>query len=116
MIVLPNIDPIALQLGPLPIRWYGLMYIVGFIGFLVLGKWRARRPNSIVTPEQVDDMMFLGALGVVLGGRIGYVFFYNMDKFLADPIMLFRTYEGGMSFHGGLIGVLFASLYLAKKI
>ncbi|MCK5726239.1 MAG: prolipoprotein diacylglyceryl transferase [Thiotrichaceae bacterium] len=115
MIVLPNIDPIALQLGPLPIRWYGLMYIVGFVGFLVLGKWRAKQPKSPVTPEQVDDLMFLGALGVILGGRIGYIFLYSFDKFVENPLILFKVYEGGMSFHGGLIGVLMASFYLAKK-
>ena len=115
MIVLPNIDPVALQLGPLPIHWYGLMYIVGFLAFLFLGKRRAKRADSVITPEQVDDIMFLGALGVVLGGRLGYVFFYKFGDFLNDPMMLFRTYEGGMSFHGGLIGVLLASLYLAKK-
>lgn len=110
-----NFDPVLISLGPVAVHWYGIMYVIGFIAFLVLGKMRAKDPHSALTPEQVDDMMFYGALGVVLGGRIGYVLFYNFDAFLADPIMLFKTNQGGMSFHGGLIGVLIAALLIARK-
>lgn len=115
MITHPNIDPVAIQLGPLAIHWYGITYIIGFLAFLYLGKHRARQPGSPVTPQQVDDMMFYGALGVVLGGRLGYVLFYSFDKFLQDPLMLFKTLQGGMSFHGGLLGVLLVAFLLARK-
>ncbi|MEE9352318.1 MAG: prolipoprotein diacylglyceryl transferase [Thiotrichaceae bacterium] len=115
MITHPNIDPVAIKLGPLAVHWYGIMYVIGFLAFLYLGKMRARRKGSLIAPEQVDDMMFYGALGVVLGGRLGYVLFYSFDKFLQDPIMLFKTTQGGMSFHGGLLGVLFISWLLARK-
>ena len=115
MIIHPNIDPVAIHLGPLAVHWYGMMYVVGFLAFLYLGKRRARLPNSPVTPDQVDDIMFYGALGVVLGGRIGYVLFYSFDAFLQDPMMLFKTTQGGMSFHGGLLGVLLAAFLLSRK-
>ena len=111
----PNIDPVAIRIGPLAVHWYGIMYVVGFLAFLFLGKKRAQRKDIPVTPEQVDDMMFYGALGVVLGGRLGYVLFYAFDKFLHDPLMLFKTTQGGMSFHGGLLGVLLVSWLLARK-
>ena len=111
----PNIDPVAINIGPLAVHWYGIMYVVGFLAFLFLGKMRARQKGSPVTPDQVDDIMFYGALGVVLGGRLGYVLFYSFDKFLQDPIMLFKTTQGGMSFHGGLLGVLLVAWLLARK-
>jgi phosphatidylglycerol:prolipoprotein diacylglycerol transferase len=115
MITHPNIDPVAIHIGPLAVHWYGMMYVLGFLAFLYLGKKRAKRAGSPVTPDQVDDIMFYGALGVVLGGRLGYVLFYSFDKFLQDPIMLFKTTQGGMSFHGGLLGVLLAAFFLARK-
>ncbi len=116
MLTHPEIDPIALQLGPLAIRWYGLMYLGGFLAFLWLGNRRARRPGSGWTTEQVSDLLFYGALGVVLGGRIGYVLFYQFSAFVEDPLLLFRIWEGGMSFHGGLLGVVVASWgFFARK-
>lgn len=115
MLTYPQIDPVALSLGPLKVHWYGLMYVIGFLGFLLLGKYRAKKANSPVTVEQVDDMMFYGALGVVLGGRIGYMFFYNFSKLVNDPISFFQVWDGGMSFHGGLLGVIFVMYMLAKK-
>ena len=115
MLTHPQIDPVALSLGPLQVHWYGLMYVIGFLGFLLLGKYRAKKTNSPVTPEQVDDMMFYGALGVVLGGRIGYMLFYNFGKLINDPISFFQVWDGGMSFHGGLLGVIFVMYILAKK-
>ncbi len=115
MLSYPDIDPIAFSLGPLSVHWYGLMYLIGFAGAYVLASWRASLPNSGWTKEQVSDLIFYGALGVILGGRFGYVIFYNFDQFLADPLWLFAIWEGGMSFHGGLLGVLIAVAWFAKK-
>lgn len=115
MLTHPHIDPVAISLGPLQIHWYGIMYVIGFVGFLVLGKYRARQTGSLFKPEQVDDMMFWGAIGVVLGGRIGYMLFYNPREILADPLSLFQIWDGGMSFHGGLIGVVIVMFVLAWK-
>ncbi len=116
MPVHPFIDPVALSLGPLKLHWYGLMYLVGFIGFWGLGVLRARRPDSPVSPQQVGDLLFWGVLGVIVGGRLGYVLFYNFDVLPQDPLMLLRLWEGGMSFHGGLIGVLLAAWWYAHKL
>ncbi len=115
MVTYPQIDPVVLSLGPLKVHWYGLMYVIGFLGFLILGKYRAKQANSPVTPEQVDDMMFYGALGVVLGGRIGYMLFYNFETLIHNPASFFQVWDGGMSFHGGLLGVIFVMFALAKK-
>ncbi|WP_339891767.1 prolipoprotein diacylglyceryl transferase, partial [Neptuniibacter pectenicola] len=101
-----DIDPIAVALGPLKIHWYGLMYLIGFAAAWWLGVRRARRAGSGWSEEQISDIIFWGAMGVVLGGRAGYVLFYNFDKFIADPLWLFAVWEGGMSFHGGLLGVI----------
>ncbi len=108
MLKYPDIDPVAISFGPLQVHWYGLMYLVGFLGGWWLGRRRAAKPHSSWKPEQVDDLLFYAALGVVLGGRIGYILFYNWGAFLKDPLMLFRIWEGGMAFHGGLLGVLIA--------
>lgn len=105
-----NIDPVAISVGPLQVHWYGLMYLIGFAAAWWLGVVRARKPGSGWHEEEISDLIFWGAMGVVLGGRIGYVLFYNFDKFLADPLWLFAVWEGGMSFHGGLLGVV-AVLY-----
>lgn len=115
MLHAPSIDPVALKLGPLAVHWYGLAYLAGFVLAWTLARARARRPGSPVTPEQVEDIIFTGALGVILGGRFGYVLFYNFDKFVADPLWLFRVWEGGMSFHGGTIGVLVAMAWYAYR-
>ena len=103
-----DIDPVAFSLGPLTVHWYGLMYLIGFAGAYILGTYRAKKPNSGWTPEQISDLIFYGAMGVVIGGRMGYVLFYNFGQFLEDPLWLFRVWEGGMSFHGGLLGVIAA--------
>ncbi|MFV2056254.1 MAG: prolipoprotein diacylglyceryl transferase [Thiohalomonadales bacterium] len=116
MFTFPEIDPVALDLGPVQIHWYGLMYLVAFAAAWWLGNMRAKRPNAIINTEQVSDLIFYGALGVVLGGRIGYVIFYNFDKFLNDPVMLFRVWEGGMSFHGGFLGVALAMWIYSRKL
>ncbi|SFG91270.1 prolipoprotein diacylglyceryl transferase [Neptunomonas qingdaonensis] len=110
-----DIDPIALDLGFIQVHWYGLMYLVGFGAAFWLGGYRARQAGSGWTEEQVSDLIFWGAMGVVLGGRMGYVLFYNFDQFLADPLWLFAVWEGGMSFHGGLLGVLVMIWLFGKK-
>ena len=115
MLVHPNPDPVAFSIGPVDIHWYGLMYLVGFGAAYLLGSLRARQPGSGWTAEMVSDFVFWGAMGAVLGGRFGYVLFYNFDQFLADPLWLFAVWEGGMSFHGGLLGVTIAILIIAKQ-
>lgn len=106
MLTHPNIDPVAFSVGPLSVHWYGIMYLVGFAAAWALAMYRSKKPWSPINSRQVDDLIFYGAIGVVLGGRAGYVLFYNFDKFLGDPLWLFKVWEGGMSFHGGLLGVV----------
>ena len=108
-------DPVALQFGPLAIRWYGLMYLVGFVGGWWLLRRRARRPGYVLNVEQADDVLFYVACGVVIGGRIGYMLFYAWEQLAANPLSLFKIWEGGMSFHGGFLGVLLAVLWFARK-
>ncbi|MBP0602607.1 prolipoprotein diacylglyceryl transferase [Aeromonas caviae] len=113
--IFSQIDPVAFSLGPLSVRWYGLMYLFGFAFAMWLAGRRADAPNSGWTRNEVSDLLFYGFLGVILGGRIGYVLFYNFDLFLADPTYLFKIWTGGMSFHGGLIGVITAMIWFAHK-
>jgi phosphatidylglycerol---prolipoprotein diacylglyceryl transferase len=114
MLLYPHINPIAVELGPLKIHWYGIMYLVGFAGAWFLCDRRAHKRGW--KKEQVSDLIFYGALGVVLGGRIGHVVFYNFESFLQHPLSIFKVWEGGMSFHGGMLGV-FVALYLyGRKI
>ncbi|MBK6508517.1 MAG: prolipoprotein diacylglyceryl transferase [Haliea sp.] len=115
MLPYPEIDPVALSLGPLKVHWYGLTYLTGLAFAWWLAARRTRRPWSVVTREQVDDLIFYAALGVVLGGRFGYAIFYGGDHLLKDPSWLFRVWEGGMSFHGGFLGVLFAMYLFARR-
>ena len=115
MLIYPEIDPVALEIGPLAIRWYGLMYVIGILGGWWLGRVQARRPWSPVNAEQVDDMVTWIALGVILGGRVGSVLFYHFGDFIDDPMMLFRIWEGGMSFHGGFLGVLLAMWWFGRR-
>lgn len=111
----PEIDPVAISIWKLDVYWYGLMYLCAFASAWLLGRWRANRPESGWTPQQMDDLIVFGGFGVVLGGRLGSVLFYNFDRFLNDPAMLLRIWEGGMSFHGGLIGVLVAMWLFGKR-
>jgi len=115
-LVYPNFDPVAFELGPLQIRWYGLMYLLGFFVGWLGARHRAKRADAPVTPAQVDDVVFYSALGVIVGGRVGYMLLYNFDGLLEDPLSLFAIWQGGMSFHGGLIGVLVAMGLLARRI
>ncbi len=110
MLAYPAFDPIALQIGPIAVRWYGLMYLFGFLGGWLLGRWRLKQSRFGWNAAQMDDVIFYIALGVVLGGRLGYVAFYTpwWQVLPHDPLMPLRIWEGGMAFHGGLIGVLIA--------
>ena len=109
MLVHPDFNPIAIHLGPLAIRWYGLMYVLGFIAFITLGKWRIRHgQGNGLEARDVDDMLVYGVFGVILGGRLGYVLFYKPDFYFSHPAEIIKIWTGGMSFHGGLIGVLIA--------
>jgi phosphatidylglycerol:prolipoprotein diacylglycerol transferase len=115
MLTYPNIDPLALALGPVRVHWYGVMYLIGFAGGWWLGRRRAARPDSDWTARQVDDLLFYIVLGVIIGGRLGYTLFYGFSDLLADPVSLFRIWQGGMSFHGGLIGVLVAMWLFGRR-
>ncbi len=115
MLTYPEIDPVAIAIGPLRIHWYGLTYVAGFIAGWWLARLRARAPGSTWKPVDVDDLIFFAALGVIAGGRIGWVLFYGFDGFLSNPLSLFRIWEGGMSFHGGLIGVMIAIALFAWR-
>ncbi len=115
MLPYPQIDPVAVALGPVKIHWYGLAYLTGLAFAWWLAARRTRRPWSVLRREQVDDLIFYAALGVVLGGRIGYALFYGADRLLADPAWLFRVWQGGMSFHGGFLGVIVAMWLFARR-
>lgn len=115
VMIAPDIDPVAVYLGPVAIHWYGLMYVVGFLGGWWLGVVKARRPGSGWRPEEIGDALFYIALGVILGGRLGYVLFYNFSHYVQRPLEVFFIWTGGMSFHGGLIGVCVALWFYARK-
>jgi phosphatidylglycerol:prolipoprotein diacylglycerol transferase len=111
-----NIDPIAISIGPLDIHWYGVMYLLAFLSFWTIGNWRATWQRwHKWNPQDVSDVLFYGMLGVVIGGRLGYMLFYGMDLLLRDPLSLFRVWDGGMSFHGGLLGVIIAMAWFARR-
>jgi len=113
--VFPEFDPVALQLGPLAIRWYGLMYLLGFAAAWWLGRLRAGQAHAVIRPQEMDDLLFYAALGVILGGRIGYILFYDFNAWVRDPLQIFRVWEGGMSFHGGFLGVLLGMWWYGKR-
>jgi phosphatidylglycerol---prolipoprotein diacylglyceryl transferase len=110
------IDPVAFSLGPLSVHWYGIMYLLAFLFFLVRGNWLARhRTWWGWSTQDVSDFLFYAMIGVVVGGRMGYVLFYALDSLLEDPLFLFRINQGGMSFHGGLVGVMLAAGWFARR-
>ena len=116
MLTHPNIDPVAISIGPLNIHWYGLMYLFAFATAWFIASREVKRPNSPLNVKQVEDLIVYGAMGAILGGRIGYIVFYNFGAWMADLSLIFRVWEGGMSFHGGLLGT-FAAMYLyGRKI
>lgn len=115
MLHFPEIDPVAIRIGPLAVHWYGLMYLFGFGSAWVLGRWRIRHGKTRVTERDLEDIIFYGVLAVVAGGRLGYVLFYKPSYYLSHPLEIFFLWEGGMSFHGGLIGVLTMMALLAWR-
>lgn len=115
MLIHPQFDPVAISFGPVAIRWYGLMYLVAFMQFLFLGRYRIRTRPGTLTIEQLDDLLFYGMLGVILGGRLGQVLFYEPGYYLANPLEILAVWKGGMSFHGGFLGVLAAMGLWANK-
>lgn len=116
MLTYPDINPVALKIGPLSIYWYGVMYLLGFMSAWGLGVWRAKQSNGLWTATQVADLIFFAALGVIIGGRIGYILFYDLASFLHNPLRIFAIWQGGMSFHGGLLGVLAALWWYSRKL
>jgi phosphatidylglycerol:prolipoprotein diacylglycerol transferase len=116
MLTYPEIDPVIFSIGFLKIRWYGLMYVIGFLFAWWLAKRRCKRHDSPINAEQVDDLVFYGMLGVIIGGRLGYALVYGWSQLTSDPLYLFRITEGGMSFHGGLAGVMIAMWLYGRKL
>ncbi len=116
MLIHPQFNPVAVAIGPLAVHWYGLMYVAAFAAFILLGRWRLKnRPETRWSNVELDDLLFWGVIGVVLGGRLGQVLFYQPEYFLANPLEIPAVWKGGMSFHGGLIGVLLALAWHARK-
>jgi len=115
MLTYPAIDPVAFHIGSWPVYWYGLMYLVGFLGGWSVLALRLRLSPRDFTQEQLSDIVFFAAIGAIIGGRLGYMLFYDWRALFADPLLIFQTWKGGMSFHGGLLGVLVAMLLSAKK-
>ena len=112
----PAFDPIIFEIGPFAVRWYALAYIAGLFGGIWYGRWMVKHPPQLMTPSQIDDFLLWVLAGVVLGGRLGYVLFYKPGEYLANPLAIVKTWEGGMSFHGGLLGVTLAIILFARSI
>ncbi len=115
MIAFPNIDPVAIALGPISIHWYALTYLSGFAGAWALGRWRLRQPWCEWSRQEFEDFLLYAMWGVILGGRIGYMLFYQSQQLLSDPLSLLQIWQGGMSFHGGFIGVILAAGLFCRK-
>ncbi len=115
MLTYPDIDPVLFRMGPVQVHWYGVMYLISFVAGWWLSRVRAAQPNWGWKPREIDDLLFYIVLGVVLGGRVGYVLFYGLAQFLDNPLSLFAVWQGGMSFHGGFLGVLLALVLYGRK-
>jgi phosphatidylglycerol:prolipoprotein diacylglycerol transferase len=111
----PHIDPVFLSIGPLQFRWYGLMYVLAFAATYLIIRSEVKRRSLQLSPDDVADLVFQGALGVVLGGRLGYILFYKLAFYLSHPLQIFAVWEGGMSFHGGFLGVILAFMLYARR-
>lgn len=117
MLMYPQINPVAFQIGPLKAHWYGIMYITSFLWVIYAAKYRIKKfGNLFLKPPMVDDFMFYGAMGVIIGGRIGYILFYKPEFYFSHPMEIFSVWDGGMSFHGGFLGVCLAFFYYSRKI
>ena len=114
MLIHPQFDPVALSAGPIAVRWYGLMYLVGFALFWLLGRYRTKETWRRISEADLENMLFYGVFGVILGGRLGYCLFYQPDYYLSHPMSLFAVWEGGMSAHGGIIGVIIVMIVFAR--
>lgn len=114
MLIAPDIDPVAIKLGPLKVHWYGLMYLAGFVSAWWVGQWRAKNIDTSWKPQEIGDLIFYFALSIIIGGRLGYVIFYNPSYYLSHPLEVFYIWTGGMSFHGGMLGGL-AGFYLYAR-
>lgn len=116
MLTFPEIDPVAIALGPLKIRWYGLCYVLGIVAAWWLMNQRVKLPHYDWTKEQVSDLVFYATIGIIVGGRLGSVLFYNFPFYLENPLEIFKVWKGGMAFHGGLLGVLVAVYWYCRSI
>ena len=116
MFVFPEIDPVIFSIWKLKVRWYGLMYVIGFLLAWWLARRRCRRADTPVGPNQVDDLIFYAMLGVIIGGRVGYSVVYGWTDFISDPLYIFKIWDGGMSFHGGLAGVMIAMWLYGRSL
>jgi phosphatidylglycerol:prolipoprotein diacylglycerol transferase len=116
MLTHPQFDPVMFSLGPISIKWYGVMYVLAFVLFVIFGRIHSkRRPDMGYDAQKLEDLAFYGMLGVILGGRLGYILFYKPAHYLANPIEIFYIWQGGMSFHGGFLGVLVAMLLFSRR-
>ncbi|HAF87729.1 MAG TPA: prolipoprotein diacylglyceryl transferase, partial [Legionellales bacterium] len=115
MLTYPHFNPVALAIGPLHIHWYGLMYLIGFFSAWLLALWRIKHYKLNWCAHEVSDLLFYGAIGVIIGGRLGYMLFYNTAELWASPLSLFKIWQGGMSFHGGLLGLILSMIFFSKK-
>jgi len=115
MLAYPHIDPVIFRIGPLAVRWYGLMYLIGFLAAWLVIRHLARLRNLPLDKDDLSDLLFYGVVGVILGGRLGYTLFYNLSYYLDHPLRIFAVWEGGMSFHGGLLGVIVAALIFCRR-
>ena len=116
MLVHPQFDPIAVQAGPLAVHWYGLMYLIGFTLFYLLGLYRCRQEWRGITKANLEDLLFVGMVGVIVGGRLGFVLLYQPEYYLTHPLEIFAVWQGGMSAHGGFIGVILALFKNCKPV
>lgn len=115
MLTFPQIDPVMIHLGPLAVHWYGVAYVVGMLVGWQYAIWLAKRYVPTITKVQIDDFMMWALAGIIIGGRLGHVLFFQLDRYLADPLQIFMTWEGGMSFHGGMLGVTIAFILYCRK-
>ncbi|WP_111642649.1 prolipoprotein diacylglyceryl transferase [Marinimicrobium alkaliphilum] len=115
MLIHPDFDPVAISIGPIDVHWYGIMYLLGFAGGWWVAMHRIKTTDAVISKAQLESLVTYVAFGVILGGRVGSVLFYHLEDFLSDPLMLIRVWEGGMSFHGGLVGVIIALVIYAWR-